>query len=98
VLDKVMSTPNLKSSEQIATLSLNSFLNTTTDNPLTNKDLRFARKEMTANLREKMRNNFRTFYDVEFNNEVSSKYSKEQLKQKVAEAKKEITKANPKIT
>lgn len=98
VLDKVMSTPNLKSSEQIATLSLNLFVDTKNDNPLTNKDLRFANKEMTANLREKMRNNFRTFYDVEFNNEVSSQYSKEQLKQKVEEAKKEITKANPKIT
>lgn len=97
VLDKLMNTPNLNSSEQIATLTLNSFVDTTTDNPLKNKDLRFARKEMIATLREKMRNNFRTFYDVEFNTEVSNKYSKEQLKQKVEEAKQEITKANPNI-
>lgn len=97
VLDKVSNTPNLNSSEKIATLSLNSFVDTKNDNPLTNKDLRFVDKKMTANLREKMRNNFRTLYDVEFNSEVSNKYSKEQLKQKVEEAKQEITKANPNI-
>ncbi|MBW7954272.1 hypothetical protein H3C61_00465 [Candidatus Gracilibacteria bacterium] len=97
VLDKVSNASNLNSSEQIATLSLNSFVDTKNDSPLTNKDLRFASKEMTANLREKMRNNFRTLYDVEFNTEVSNKYSKEQLKQKVEEAKQEITKANPNI-
>jgi len=97
VLDKVMNTPNLESSEEISTLSLNLFVDTKHDNPITNKDLRLASKEMTANLREKMRNNFRTLYDVEFNSEVSSKYSKEQLKQKVEESKEEITKTNPNI-
>lgn len=97
VLDKVMNAPNLKSSEQISTLSLNLFVDTKHDNPITNKDLRLASKEMTANLREKMRNNFRTIYDVEFNKEVSSKYTPEQLKKKVEEAKQEISKANPNI-
>lgn len=97
VLDKVMSNPNLKSSEQIATLSLNSFVDTKHDNPFTNKDLRLADKEMTSTLREKMRNNFRTIYDLEFNKEVSKKYTKEQLKQKVEKAKQEIKKTKPNI-
>lgn len=92
VLSEVINDWNLNSKEQIYTKSLNSFVNTTSDNPLTNPDLRLARKEMTATLREKMRNNFKTFYDIEFHKTVTSKYSPEELKKKVEEAKEEVKK------
>lgn len=97
VMERVIENKNLRSVESISTMSLNAFINTTTDNPLTNADLRFARKSMTAVLREKMKNNFKSFYEETFNQELNKKYTQAQLKQKVQDAIKEIQKKSPKL-